>query len=30
MLFLTPDNAFAGPDQAISLEYLEEVKASMG
>ena len=29
MLFLTPDNDFAGEEQAISMETLQEVKASM-
>lgn len=29
MLFITPDNDFAGDKQEISLEFLEEVKASM-
>lgn len=29
MLFLTPDNDFAGAEQAISMELLEEVKASL-
>ncbi len=30
MLFITPDNDFAGDDQEIDLEYLKEVRASMG
>jgi ferredoxin-thioredoxin reductase catalytic chain len=29
MLFLPPDNDFAGDKQDISLEYLQEVKSSM-
>ncbi|MGK7930542.1 MAG: ferredoxin-thioredoxin reductase catalytic domain-containing protein [Microcystaceae cyanobacterium] len=30
MLFITPDNDFAGEAQEIDLEYLKEVRASMG
>ncbi|MGK7944866.1 MAG: ferredoxin-thioredoxin reductase catalytic domain-containing protein [Microcystaceae cyanobacterium] len=30
MLFITPDNDFAGSDQEIDMEYLREVRASMG
>jgi ferredoxin-thioredoxin reductase catalytic chain len=30
MLFLTPDNEFAGDQQEISLETIKEVRASMG
>lgn len=29
MLFITPDNEFAGEQQDISLEYIQEVQASM-
>lgn len=29
MLFITPDNDFAGKEQHISLEYIKEVKESM-
>ena len=30
MLFITPDNDFAAEKQDISLEYIKEVRASMG
>lgn len=29
MLFITPDNEFAGEEQAISLDYIQEVRESM-
>lgn len=29
MLFITPDNEFAGEQQEISLDYIKEVRASM-
>lgn len=30
MLFITPDNEFAGEQQDIELDYIQEVRASMG
>jgi len=29
MLFITPDNEFAGEEQIISLDYIQEVRESM-
>jgi ferredoxin-thioredoxin reductase catalytic chain len=29
MLFITPDNDFAGPDQNISIDYIKEVRETM-